>query len=792
MGASREGDLSPTVMRYSRALGALGWGAIAAGYAIEMSQRHAGAHAQQTTLVWTLTVFFLMQIARLALHVVVQERKRLSLSLLLVSVVLWAVGSASLNVSSLPDLTHFPAQGEVLFLLSYLAMAAFLIVDAGRNLTASADTWLHVVVISGGAVSLAGSVVLTPAADAYSIDGVALLLALLYPLIDLVLAALVIGQALLRLRDRVYQSAALLAAFLLFATADSRFVADLASHHYHFSVLNDAAWGAGFALIVGSACRPSVRAARVIPRRQGPAETLVAGAVAIAVLALHPSGGVAPYLTVPAVITLLGAGGRLALALREARGAAEALSLSRTDDLTRLPNRRALRADMEAAIMAGRPLALMLLDMDGFKDVNDTLGHSAGDNVLRLVAHRLRSELPPSMPVARLGGDEFAVLVGSSDLLHIMELAHELLVSLHEPMRVDGIEILPSASIGISMLGADVDASELLRRADVAMYQAKHLRSGVAVYDPADDDYSKTKLQLAEGLRRALADEQFELWYQPQIESRTQELCGLEALLRWRHPIQGVLSPVEFLPAARRAGLMPAISTRVAELAVRDLVNFRRDGLDVRVAVNCAPPELLSGSFLTPLYDALVRAAVPPSAVVVEVTEDSFMAEPERARSVLHDIRAHGVQVSIDDYGTGFSSLAYLRDLPVDELKIDRTFIAALLTDSRSQMIVASTLQLAAALSMRAVAEGVEDAETAAVLADMGVDVLQGYRVSPPLAPDQVARWCAAWAASDDREQVVFGAGAVGPALDSRWSSVATRSTRVLAHRPALRRPSAN
>jgi len=239
---------------------------------------------------------------------------------------------------------------------------------------------------------------------------------------------------------------------------------------------------------------------------------------------------------------------------------------------------------------------------------------------------------------------------------------------------------------------------------------------------------------------------QVELWYQPQIDAATQHLCGLEALVRWQHPTQGLLTPIAFLPAARRAGLMGMLSDTVARLAVRDLNGWLAAGLDVRVAINCAPPELLSQVFLPRLYASLDEWMVPADRLVLEVTEDSFLAEPERARAILLEMREHGLQVAIDDYGTGFSSLAYLRDLPVQELKIDRSFVNNIGADLRSRMIVASTIQMAHALDMRIVAEGVEDAETAAQLIDLGADVLQGYHFARPIPAAQVEQWVRDWA----------------------------------------------
>jgi diguanylate cyclase (GGDEF)-like protein len=761
----------------STALGTIGWASIVIGFAAEKIGAAGSPEMAQNVLVTTLTIFFLAQIARLTLAVITTPERRITLSLLLVAVASWGVGSAILNGSELPDLTKFPAPGEVFFLVSYVAIVGYLIGSTRRSIRRPLDSWLHVLVICGGAACLSSTLLLLPVDSAYRGSGLGLLLALLYPLIDLVLALLVIGQMMLRLRDGGFWSVSLLAGFLAWAYADAHFVTQVGLGTYHFSVLSDAAYGIGFALIVSSACRPAPKAARALPRRQGPAETLAAAAAAVVVLVLHPGHAIAPYLLVPAVLTLLGAGGRLVLALREANGAAEALALSRTDDLTRLPNRRALRSGLDVALARRHPLALLLLDLDGFKDINDTLGHAAGDNVLQLVAHRLRAALGPTTLVARLGGDEFAILFEDTDPITAAEIARALLTTVNEPLRIDGIEIVPAASIGITTVDdAELNATELMRRADVAMYQAKHSRSGVALYDAHLDDFSKAKLALAEELRRGIAEEQLELWYQPQVDAATQRLCGFEALVRWRHPTQGLLAPVAFLPAARRAGLMPSLSALTVRLAVAELARWRSMGLDVTVALNCAPPELLSGTLLPILFAAVSAAGLPRESLVIEVTEDSFLAEPERARQLLGELRDHGLQVSIDDYGTGFSSLAYLRDLPVDELKIDRTFVSAMTTDDRSRMIVASTVQMASALSVRTVAEGIEDAATAEDLVALGVDVLQGYHIARPMPADEVPGWYEQWTALHRDVHALAASGA----SRSLWPAPAPRPTRSL------------
>jgi diguanylate cyclase (GGDEF)-like protein len=492
-------------------------------------------------------------------------------------------------------------------------------------------------------------------------------------------------------------------------------------------------------------------------------------AVAIVVLELRPPGKLGLFVSIPAALLLLGVSGRLFLALHDARRTSEALTRSHTDDVTGLPNRRGLRERVDASIARGAGLGIAVLDLDGFKDINDTLGHLAGDAVLERVGHRIRRAVPALATVARLGGDEFGILAPRGDIALMVTTANEVLDVLSEPLRVEGIDIVLAASVGIVEWVGDepIDSTELLRRAEVAMYRGKGgTRSSVVIYDPLHDDYSKARLRISDELRRGIANGELEVWYQPQIDASTMRPCALEALVRWRHPTNGLLSPVAFLPAARRAGLMPLLSQEVVRLAVADIARWHASGLRLRVAVNCSPPELLSGVFVPRLHEAVAAAGLPPGSLVLEVTEESFMGEPERARELMQDVRDYGVQIAIDDYGTGFSSLAYLRDLPVDELKLDRSFVSAVGTDERSRMIVASTVQMARALGLRTVAEGVEDAATAAELIAMGVTALQGYHISRPMRAADVAHWVTQWPIFAD--VVLSGERAVSPRVPAR------------------------
>ena len=736
----------PRVVALHRGTALLPWTVLATAILVNGLTDSTSPRGTQTIVITALSILFPLLILRLALAVQLYRARRTALILLGGALAAWAVGSMSITAASLEAPTHFPAPGEWLFLLSYFGMAGYLILDVDRKQLRPSIGWLDVAVICGGTACLASLMLVTPIRIASGQEGLPLLLALVYPLADMMLAVVVLGQALSRVRTDRRQAIMLGAAFLLLAAGDSAFALQVSAITYDFGALSNVLWGGSFALLVSAACRPPELVIRAMPKASGTRLVVGAGIIAVTVLALRPHDSLAYYIVPPAVFTLAAVSARMGLALRDANRAAEAFALSQTDDLTKLPNRRAVRTRIEQRIADGRPLGLMLLDLDGFKEINDALGHHAGDVVLKFVAVRLRESVSADVMVARLGGDEFAILLGSKAEIELMEIARQILAELDKPVYVDGIEIRPSGSVGIAVVSdTDSEEGEVLRRADVAMYQAKATRTGVALYDAHLDEFSRSRLQLAEDLRKGIAEGQLEVWYQPQVDAATKQIGSVEALVRWRHPTQGLLSPVAFLPAARRAGLMGALSDSIARTAVRDLHRLRGAGLDLRMAINCAPPELLSNTFLPRLYACLDEWDVPADHLVLEVTEDSFLADPQRARSILRDVRRHGIQVSIDDFGTGFSSLTYLRDLPVHELKIDRSLIRDVATDERSRMIVASTVQLAHALDMRTVAEGVEQAVDSAELVAMGIDVLQGYHFSRPLPASEIELWVRDW-----------------------------------------------
>ncbi|HEY8717901.1 putative bifunctional diguanylate cyclase/phosphodiesterase [Pengzhenrongella sp.] len=758
---------SPAAGRLQRGLGAASWIVLSLGIAVNVALVGVPDGSPIRTGVVVLQgIFFVLLFARLLAAAKSRTgTARLSLLFIAAGVGLWAAGSVTLSAGQTVAAVSFPAPGEVFFLASYVGVASFLLLDVPRRAIPTMAIWLEAGVVCGAAACLAAFAVLMPLSGAFSRDGLPLLLAILYPLIDVILATVVLGQLMLRQRDRSVRTIALMVALLGLSAADSSLVLRLSIGAYTANIWLDAVWGLSFAVLVTAACARSTSAIAQPITAQNSSVLPLAAALAVVVLAVRPDGVIGWFVIGSAVVTLVCTGARMMMALREAQGAAEAHRLSLTDELTGLPNRRALLAKADDALRTGVPLGLALLDLDGFKDVNDSLGHAVGDDVLQTLAHRMRAALDEEVLVARLGGDEFALLALREGELGLFEIAQRIRAVLQNPLRVDNMDLAIDASVGITVREAgDTSSTELLRRADIAMYEAKSTGAGVLCFDASQDGFSRQRLRRGKELREAIAEDQLVVWYQPQVDARTRRVVAMEALVRWQHPEEGLLAPMTFLPDARLSGLMPALTEAVMRHAIADARRWIDEGFSFRIAVNCAPPELVGGTVLPKLFEALDKAGLPGECLLVEVTEDSFLAEPERAREALYDLRAHQVETSIDDYGTGFSSLAYLRDLPVQELKMDRSFVSTILTDERSLMIVQTTTQMAHALGLRLVAEGLEDAETAARLITMGVDVFQGYQIAKPMPADDVAPWVRRWAAVDGPGEV--DPDDVGPEVD--------------------------
>ncbi|WP_158220813.1 bifunctional diguanylate cyclase/phosphodiesterase [Kineosporia sp. R_H_3] len=457
-----------------------------------------------------------------------------------------------------------------------------------------------------------------------------------------------------------------------------------------------------------------------------------------------------------AIAALLVASLRTALTYRDLYALQDARRQAHTDDLTGLTNRRGFMAAAQMQLSSDtRPTALLLLDLDGFKEVNDSLGHSAGDALLVVIAGRLaRALAPPNVPgscaLGRLGGDEFAVLVTGADT-HMAEAAAQLLRnSLLEPLTIDGVKVHVTGSVGVAVAGdpshssADGlqrDASHLLRRADIAMYRAKTTRTGVAVDAGDPDDDSESRLERIAALREGLQHGQFVLHYQPKIQLGSGDVTGVEALVRWNHPQQGLVAPGSFLPLVESAGLMPELTRQVLEQAIAQAGFWQAVGLDLTVAVNLPSSVVVDEDLPEKIRSILEAHGVAPERLQIEITEETLLSDRQRARQVLAALRTRGVRVAIDDYGVGYSSLAYLRELPVDELKLDRSFVAPMTQDPRAAAIVRSTVDLAHSLGLHIVAEGVEHLEAAQALADFGCDSAQGFHFARPLTAADLTVW---------------------------------------------------
>ncbi|TVL94265.1 bifunctional diguanylate cyclase/phosphodiesterase [Streptomyces sp. SAJ15] len=416
------------------------------------------------------------------------------------------------------------------------------------------------------------------------------------------------------------------------------------------------------------------------------------------------------------------------------------------DPLTGLPNRQWLLdrtwTALDEAEQKEARAALVLIDLDRFRSVNDTLGHLAGDRLLLQIAERLRLALPRGAEAARLGGDEFAVLLPVADsLTSAQRVARHLISALSSPLDLDGLTLVLEASAGVAVYPDHaLDAEGLLRRADVAMYQAKRDRSGAEVYEARRDGNTPDRLGLLGDLRRALDAGDVELHYQPKV-GFDGHVAGLEALVRWVHPDRGRVPPDEFIAIAESSGLMPRLTEYVLETALGQVARWRADGLEVPVAVNVSPRDVHTPGFAGAVAGRLARHGVPPGALQLEITEHVLLEDPQRAADTLAGLTGHGVKMSLDDFGTGYSSLVHLRRLPVSELKIDRSFVARLAVDTEDAEIVRCTVDLAHSLGLLVVAEGVEDDETWERLRDLGCDAVQGWLVAAAMPPEETTAW---------------------------------------------------
>jgi diguanylate cyclase (GGDEF)-like protein len=671
-----------------------------------------------------------------------------------VGLLCWSVGDVALTAESLGGATpSTPSLADAFYLgffpLAYVAVALFM--RAGPRQPPS-SSWLDGAVAGLGAAAVCAAFAFPSLPRLAGGDSLAVATNLAHPLGNLLLLFLVVGgTALLSGRRK--------APWLLMATGMAINIAGDTSNLLGSSVaatrvgtiVDALAWPASILLLSMAVwLRPGRSGVFVPPKPAGlvlPGLAALSGLAILALGTLHHTGRVAVGL---ATATLIVVGVRLVLSARTMRAlTTKRYRQSVTDDLTGLGNRRHLFQILDAHF-AGQDggltpgsLAFLFVDLNNFKELNDSFGHPAGDEILKQLGARLKGSLRGSDELIRFGGDEFAVVLTDADAEYANTVARHLTASLHEPFVLDAVSPRLSASIGIAHAPADAtDIAGLMACADVAMYRAKKSGLAFAVFEQEEDfDGGGNRLRLAEELRVAIRDGQLVLHFQPQLNLRSDQISTVEALVRWCHPRLGLVPPMKFLPVAEEAGLMGPLTKWVLETALEQCAAWRAAGHRMSVSVNVSATNLIDDGFVDQVRDLLERSELPGDALVLEITETSIIRQFERSKGVIERLRDLGLVVSIDDFGAGFTSLAYLSSLAVGELKLDRAFITRLGSGERERevQLVRATIDLGHALGLRVVAEGVEDYGSLALLSRCGCDLAQGYFIDTPKPADELS-----------------------------------------------------
>ena len=678
------------------------------------------------------------------------ERDRAAWACAGAAIACWALGHG--YADAFPPPSPAPAFSPVdacylgFFPLMY---AALWLRGRHRGEGSSMTTWLDGLTGALSIAAIASALAFEPVVALTGGDPAAITVELAYPTGDVLLMGSALAALLVHGWRGDRATGLLAAAMAVAAVADTSSLVDLAVGVSDHGRILGTCWPLAALLVAAAAWHepadPREDAAAGSLRAQVP--TGVCAALAVLVLVLdnvRPVNGLAGVLATAAMSVIIV---RLALADRQTGALERNRMLARTDDLTGLANRRGFYEEGEEriaeALGAARSIALLLIDLDRFKELNDTLGHAAGDDLLRDFARRLRDAMPRVALLSRLGGDEFVVLLpDGSDETHARRAARRLAESLDAPFEVDGLRTNVRASVGAAVGPRDgTSRAELLRHADIAMYQSKTRKTELEVYVPEEDRHSRERIELAGQLPAAIDRDELVLHFQPKVELATGHVTGAEALVRWRHPSRGMLGPNEFLPLAEQHGLMRRLTLQVLRQALRQQAAWRKDGIALQVAVNISAANLLDPAFPGDVAEVIRRQATPGGALVFELTEDTLMADPQRALDVLAQLGEMGIGLALDDFGTGYSSLAHLKRLPVQELKIDRSFVLDMTTDAEDAVIVRSTVDLARNLGLHVVAEGVETAEAYEQLAASGCHAAQGYHLSRPLPAPELTRW---------------------------------------------------
>ena len=742
---------------------------IVAAAAVHTLFRVGGSGLDVPVRDWASSAVYVLAAAIVVVRAVRVKKSRGAWIAIAVGTCLYASGNLvwAFWLQQLPN-PPIPSISDAMWLSLYPASYLGIVLLARRQWRGlPAGVWLDGIVAGLGITAVGAAVVFEPVLRSLTGNRTVAAVELAYPTCDLLLAALVVGALALR-GWRLDRSWALLGAgFLTLTVADSIYLLHVAHGATDASSVANLFYLSAVALIAFAAWQQPERSE--LPQTDGVTTLVMPVAFALAGLTLLGYDQFVRLNTLPVVLammTVLAALLRFLLAFRDLRSFNEARRQAVTDDLTELPNRRLFLRRLEEAIdhgaAAGVGMAVLIVDLDHFKELNDTLGHHSGDDLLRQIGPRFSSVMRPVDTLARLGGDEFGVVMEApADESEALAVADRIRAELGHPFEVQDLALRVDASVGIALYPDHADtADQLLRRADVALYQAKQARSGRELYAPDRDTHSRDRLALAADLERAIGNDEIELYFQPKADARTRQVVGAEALVRWHHPVHGLLLPQDFIPLAETTGLIRALTRRVMDLALAQYNAWRRAGFELPVSVNVSAVDLLDVDLPLQIAAALDTHNLSAAALVIEVTESSVLTDPVRIHDVLTRLEQLGVLLSLDDFGTGFSSLGHLKSLPVGEIKIDRSFVDHMTTNSADSAIVHATIQLAHRLGKHVVAEGVEDEATWKLLMAAGCHHIQGYALSRPLPPAQLEPLLAEFAVSCPTAKVVAASSA--------------------------------
>jgi diguanylate cyclase (GGDEF)-like protein len=665
----------------------------------------------------------------------------------------WSLGDLVLTIASLGGATPpSPSPADAVYLLYFpLSYAAVVLLVRGETIRLSSPSWLDGAVAGMGAAAVCAAFAFSSIVHAAHASALASAVNLAYPVGDVLLLLLIVGGTAVMSGQRKTPWLLMTAGFAIniFGDTSNLLHNSLGASHVG-TILDSAAWPTS-TLVISMAMwmRPGLADPLAARKPTGfllPGLAASAGLTVLFVGTLRPVNLVA---TVLATATLLLVVLRTMLSVSRLRAQSNARhSQSITDPLTGLPNRRRLLEALEgyfAQPPGERPdLAFLFIDLNGFKRINDCFGHPVGDKVLKQVGARLQQSLRPSDLLARLGGDEFAAMLVGSGPGEAAGLADRLSASLDVPFQLDAVTAKIGASIGIATAPTDAaDTSGLMRCADAAMYRAKLESSRSAIYEPTLER-GGNKLQLADELSAAIDGDALVLHYQPQLDLRCDETTTVEALIRWQHPEHGLIPPLAFLPLAEQAGLMGRLTHWVLQQALAQCAAWRAAGRHVRISVNISTGDLVDPQFPDTVEGLLSRERLGAESLILEITETSIIDEFERAKHAVEKLRELGIKVSIDDFGAGFTSLAYLNDLAVAEMKLDRRFIVPLAggVGTRDAELVRATIELGHALGLDVVAEGVEDDGALDLLRELGCDIAQGYGIGRPTPAAELSFDC--------------------------------------------------